>query len=219
MTNQTVNTLTSFSTALDICSKSSQSLSGISEVAPPIHEDCVNKDDTNPPVTHAYQIPQQSNVGCESIFAVPAQPSPFSIKSTAKKSTNRRSNAPKSVSCPFYVMYFANLALQKPPSSNHTQSEKRLISIPATRIHLPVPESRPTTTYSRYRSGKRRLNTPVTIRGNSNIGDDDNEQNPANTGLFANNKRLSAKIAAYEHENSTLVKDVIRTTSWNHVQI
>ncbi|CAF4025141.1 unnamed protein product [Rotaria magnacalcarata] len=30
---------------------------------------------------------------------------------------------------------------------------------------------------------------------------------------------LSAKIAAYENENSALLKDILRTTSWNHVQM
>lgn len=36
---------------------------------------------------------------------------------------------------------------------------------------------------------------------------------------YSENKRLSANINAFERENSLLLKDLLRTTAWNHVKI
>ncbi|CAF4035721.1 unnamed protein product, partial [Rotaria magnacalcarata] len=174
-----------------------------------------NRDELNHHVTHAYQIPQQSNVGSESIFTSHSPTAPFSVKANSKKSF-RRSNGPKSVTCPFYVMYFTNLTTQKQPIDN-TQKNKSLLSIPTTRVHLATAYSRSNTSYSRYRSAKKRLNTPVTIAANSATDNGDDDE--TNATLYYNNKRFSAKIAAYENENSALLKDILRTTSWNHVQM
>ncbi|CAF1420408.1 unnamed protein product [Rotaria magnacalcarata] len=215
MTTATVNTLSSFSGVIDICGKSTQSLSGISESSRALNEENTNRDELNHHVTHAYQIPQQSNVGSESIFTSHSPTAPFSVKANSKKSF-RRSNGPKSVTCPFYVMYFTNLTTQKQPIDN-TQKNKSLLSIPTTRVHLATAYSRSNTSYSRYRSAKKRLNTPVTIAANSATDNGDDDE--TNATLYYNNKRFSAKIAAYENENSALLKDILRTTSWNHVQM
>ncbi|CAF3376025.1 unnamed protein product [Rotaria socialis] len=215
MTTATVNTLSSFSAAIDICSKSTQSLSGISESSRVLNEENTNRDELDHHVTHAYQIPQQSNVGSESIFTSRSPTAPFSVKANPKNPF-RRSKGPKSVTCPFYVMYFTNLTTQKQPINNNQKNKSRLL-IPATRVHLATAYSRSSTSYSRYRSAKTRLNTPVTIIANSAMNDDDDDE--TNATLYYNNKRFSAKIAAYENENSTLLKDVLRTTSWNHVQM
>jgi hypothetical protein len=170
----------------------------------------INEEDTpRQDMTHAYQIPQQSNVGGESIFPVNSQTSP-SIKSHSTK-INRHANGNKTVSCPFYVMYFTNLAIQQ-----RDGSKTPLSMSPRSTSRKETVTSRISTSYSRSQSSRKQVHSPISMNTYSTIDDDDSTLNSTS---YYNNKRFSAKIAAFENENSHLLKDVLRTTSWNHLQV
>ncbi|CAF3568724.1 unnamed protein product [Rotaria sp. Silwood1] len=225
ITNNTINTIISNSGTIDILSKSTQSLSGITESSPTINEEDNNTN--NHQITHAYQIPQQSNVGNESIFPLNSLPPPSSSSLSSlsnrkySKRKDHRSKGTKSASCPFYVMYFTNLATQQQqqPSTNN-ENDKISLSISATPIRKGTINSRTSTSYSRRQSIRRHVNSPISLNTYSTIDDDDDVDNQTtNTTSYYNNKRFSARIAAFENENSHLLKDILRTTSWNHVQV
>lgn len=109
-------------------------------------------------------------------------------------------------------MYFTNLALQQRPNSEINEN-KRISSS----ISTSTTATRRGTVNSRYSSSRRQVHSPISMHTYSTI-DDDNDS-IINTTTYYNNKRFSAKMAAFESENSTLLKDVLRTTSWNHVQV
>jgi hypothetical protein len=152
----------------------------------PLDDQEIKQDEINDNLTHAYQIPQQSNVGSESLFTFDSPP--LSTIKTRSAKSNRRSNSNKPILCPFYVMYFTNLAIQERPNS-------------AGRASSSV-------------SSRRQVNTPVSMNTNSPIDD-----SPIHTTSYYNNKRFSEKMTEFENENSYLLKDVLRTTSWNHLQV
>ncbi|CAF2603833.1 unnamed protein product [Rotaria sp. Silwood2] len=218
ITNGTINTFISNPGTIDISSKSTQSLSGITESTPTINEeDNNNRHEINHQITHAYQIPQQSNVGNESIFPLNSLP-PSSLSNKAhSKRKDHRSKGTKSVSCPFYVMYFTNLAIQQ-QHSNNNENDKTSLSISATTIGKGTTNLRTNTSHSRRQSIKRHVNSPISLNTYSTTDDDDNEST-TNATSYYNNKRFSARIAAFENENSHLLKDILRTTSWNHLQV
>ena len=83
------------------------------------HETVSSHQDTS--ATHAYQIPQQSNVGSDSLFLSHA--SMGSMRRRPTKEQLWRTNH-KSPSCPFYVSYLANLAAQQ-HNGNESLSLKR----------------------------------------------------------------------------------------------
>ena len=170
----------------------------------PVHETDTNVDEIDQRLTHAFQIPQQCNVGSASIF--PLNPPPPSPPASAAPTTNTRSiksgrssAGNKSVSCPFYVMYFANLTMHPRPNGVSR-----------------VPSASSTAT-ARRNSARRQVYSPLSVNTHSTLDDDIVSNNPSTT--YYNNKRFSAKMAAFENENSHLLKDVLRTTSWNHLQV
>ncbi|CAF1269892.1 unnamed protein product [Rotaria sordida] len=215
ITNNTIHTLISIPGTMDISSKSTQSLSGITESSPIINAEDNNQHEINHPITHAYQIPQQSNVGNEIIFPLNLSPSLLSNKSYSKRK-DHRSKGTKSGSSPFYVMYFTNLTMQQQHSNNNNENDKRPLSISATAIRKEPINSRTSTSHSRRQSIRKHVNTPV--NSNTYLTIDDNDSTP-NTTSYYNNKRFSAKITEFENENSHLLKDILRTTSWNHLQV
>ena len=168
----------------------------------PVNDPESGMDEINHRLTHAFQIPQQCNVGNASIFPLnPPPPPPVPSTSTGARSikSGRLSDGNKSVSCPFYVMYFANLAMQH--RSNNSNSR--------------VPSASSTTTHRT--SSRRQLHSPISVNTYSTL-EDENDSNRSSTSYY-NSKRFSAKMAAFENENSYLLKDVLRTTSWNHLQV
>lgn len=170
----------------------------------PVNDPESDIDEVNHRLTHAFQIPQQCNVGNASIFPLNPPPPPASVSSTSTGSrsikSGRLSSGNKTVSCPFYVMYFANLANQHRSNSNSR-----------------VPSASSTTTTARHTSARRQLHSPISVNTYSTL-EDDNDSNRSSTNYY-NSKRFSAKMTAFEHENSHLLKDVLRTTSWNHLQM
>lgn len=165
----------------------------------PVNDPESGMDEINHRFSHAFQIPQQCNVGNASIFPLNPPPPPSTSNGARSIKSGRLSNGNKSVSCPFYVMYFANLAMQ-----HRSNSSSR------------VPSASSTTTTHRT-SARRQLHSPISVNTYS-ILEDDNVSNRSSTSYY-NNKRFSAKMAAFENENSHLLKDVLRTTSWNHLQV
>jgi len=191
-TNETLHTLNSIPGMTDASNRS------IGASSPFIDEDN-NQNGIHHYTTHAYQIPQQSNVGSESIF--PSNPPLLSTIKTRSTKTNRHSNENKPISCPFYVMYFTNLAMQQRPNNEN----KRIFS------------SGKGTVNSRLSSTRRQIQSPISMTTYSTIDDDNDSM--INTTSYYNNKRFSAKMTAFENENSHMLKDVLRTTSWNHLQV
>ena len=156
----------------------------------PSNEEETRSFDCNPSTAHAYQVPQQSNVGCETIF-----------RSHSPTLTQRRVLTPKPISCPFYVMYFTNLALQQ--SNDHKRAPSPMKSSLNARLQS-------------CHSSKRRIHSPVSVTTYSTF-DDENDSAVASTPYYTQ-KRFSAKMTAFANENTVLLKDILRTTSWNHVQ-
>lgn len=172
-------------------------------------------------VTHAYQIPQQANVGCDTLFPLNPPPSPSVFKTHAIKHDSR-SQRNKSAAYPFYVMYFTNLKMNQNQANNNNnhadnnENNKRPVVLSATPLRKKTANSRIGTSYPRSQSTKRRPPSPTSIHTYSIVDDEDSMINSTS---YYNSKRFSAKIAAFEKENSDLLKDVLRTTSWNHVQV
>lgn len=106
-------------------------------------------------------------------------------------------------------MYFTNLAMQQRPNDN--TENKRISS------SISTATTRKGTVSSRYQSSRRQIHSPLSMNTYSTI-DDDNDS-IINTTSYYNHKRFSAKMAAFENENSTMLKDILRTTSWNHLQV
>ena len=153
-----------------------------------MYEQEIKRDDIDDSLTHAYQIPQRSNVGSESVVSFESRPL------STMRSRSAKSNRDKAVTCPFYVMYFTNLAIQERPSSN-----ERIASAVST-----------TTTAGRS-SRRTRTQSPISHATNDNA--------TFHSTSYYNNKRFAEKMNEFESENSFLLKDVLRTTSWNHLQV
>ncbi|CAF0889930.1 unnamed protein product [Adineta ricciae] len=180
----------------------------------------INEDNNRPyvnyHVAHAYQIPQQSTIGSESAF--PSTSLSTVIRKRATK-TNARNSTERYISCPFYVMHLTNLTLQQ--EINQNENEKKSSSPTASATPTPrkgtATTTRIGTSLSRLTSNRRQVASPITIFSRSTMEDDDD--NVINIAPYYNSKRFSAKMTAFEHENSHLLKDVLRTTAWNHVQM
>jgi hypothetical protein len=208
MKNGTTDTVISNPDVGNTSKKSQQTPSAISVLSPSIDED-YNRRYMNHHVAHAYQIPQRSNIGSESNLS--SHPPSISSKKRSTKN-NIPNNEKKPVSCPFYVMYFTNLAMQKRPIDNAN------VKMPSPTPRKETVKSRISTTYSRHSTTKRQVSSPMSMYSRSTL-DDDDDGSAINTTAYYTNKRFSAKITAFENENSHLLKDVLRTTAWNHVQI
>lgn len=193
-----------------------QAVTTVSSSIQTVNEDN-NRSYVNYHGAHAYQIPQQSTIGSESAF--PSTSLSTAIRNRATK-MNARNSKEKSISCPFYVMYLTNLTLQQ--GINQNENEKTASS--PTTSATPTPRKGTATTtrigtsLSRLTSNRRRITSPITIFSRSTMIDDDDDD-LTNIAPYYNNKRFSAKMTAFEHENSHLLKDVLRTTAWNHVQM
>jgi len=197
MTDETLHTLNLIPGMTDVSNRS------IVAPSSPFIEEDDNQNEINHHITHAYQIPQQSNVGSESIF--PSNPPLLStIKKRLTKNNQGHSNKNKPISCPFYVMYFTNLTMQQHPNNEN----KRIFSSISTSKRI---------VNSRLSSTRRQIQSPISMTTYSTI-DDDNDS-IINTTSYYNNKRFSARMTAFENENSHMLKDVLRTTSWNHLQV
>lgn len=169
---------------------------------------------------YAYQVPQQSNVGSESIFL----PDPFTFSSMKARSakTDRRSNEAKGIACPFYVMYLTNLAMQQRPqkidndNANNKNPDATVAptgSLSGTR-KVPM-NSRISTAYPKMQSNRRPVNSPISLNTFSTFED---EESLSSTTPFTNNKRPSAKTSTFENESSYLLRDILRTSSWHQAQ-
>ncbi len=153
----------------------------------PLNEQELKRDDIDDSLTHAYQIPQRSNVGSESLLSFDSRPL------STIRSRSAKSNRDKPVTCPFYVMYFTNLAIQERSSSIDR-----------------VASAVSTTTAGRS-SRRTRAHSPISHSTNDNA--------TFHSTSYYNNKRFADKMNEFETENSFLLKDVLRTTSWNHLQV
>jgi hypothetical protein len=189
-----------------------QNLLGIAQPTPINELDDNPEDMTDYRPSYAYQIPQQSNVGSESIF--PSNIPLLSPIKTRSAKNNRRQNDPKTVSCPFYVMYLTNLAMQQRDNNNENERTP-LITTSTTVRKVPV-NSRTSTANPRRQSTRKQVNSPISMKTYSTIDDDDYMTTIT---PFANNKRVSAKINSNENENSHVLRDILRTSSWNQVQV
>mgnify|MGYP006897129327 CR=1 FL=1 len=169
--------------------------------------------------THAYQIPQQANVGSESLFLIDSSvTAPLRTNSTKKNSYHRDN---KSVSCPFYVMYLTNLAMQQQQhthnniSVNKHEKNTSPMGMSSTTRKVPV-NSRTSTAHHKNQALRRQVNSPISINTYSTIEDDDrmtvSTVNP-------NNKRSSDNVPTVENDNTNMLQDILRTSSWNHIKV
>lgn len=203
----------------DVSSRMTQVHSGIAGPSPAqiIDEtDSHQQEVTEYYPTHAYQIPQQSNVGSESLFLTdPPMISPMKTRSAKYDHRSKTNN--KVVSCPFYVMYFTNLAMQQRQDNetNNKENDPTTFNAPSTIRKVPV-NSRISTANPKYHLHRRQLNSPISMNTYSTIDDDDRMTN--STSIYFN-KRLSSKLSGIENENSHMLRDILRTTSLNHIQV
>ena len=171
------------------------------------------------PIVHAYQIPQQSNVGSESVFLRPGG-SASHLRARSVKSS-RRSNQPQSVSCPFYVMYLANLANQQ-RSTTEPQNviasppmppDNTPVTVPSHPRKVPV-NSRTSTAYTGARlSSKRPMTSPLSMNTYSTLDDD---ERLTLTTMSIRTKQTSSKMFGSEKESSSMLGGILRTSSLTH---
>ena len=181
-----------------------------------------DNEETRP--THAYQIPQQSNVGSETIFTSAATVSRISSTSTglqrrsAKSGHNRFSAKVRSPVCPFYVMYLANLTVQQQRTVKDAPlNEIHSASFVSQSLPRKVPvNSRTSTSNVAQAASKRVVNSPLSTNTISTLDDDDFL---TNTSFSTLHKRPSARVLPVDRENSALLNDILRTSSWNHIQV
>jgi hypothetical protein len=223
ITNNTGHTRPTLPTIQGTPNRSTQMLSGIagptsSQPTNETDDNQLNTADYRP--THAYQIPQQSNVGSESIFLM--DPPRISSMKTRSAKYDRHSKDLKSVSCPFYVMYLTNLAMQQQQNkdannNNNNNKENEITAFAMSSVIRKVPfNSRTSTANPRRQSTRRQVNSPISIHTYSTVDIDDRMTNFIQ---IPSNKRLSTKISTVGNENSHMLRDVLRTTSWNNVQV
>ena len=213
ITNIPPNPRVYISTLNDISAENSQTPFNMTALSlPPVQRtDDIPQEITDYQPTHAYQIPQQSNVGNESIFLTDP-PRLSSIKTRSAKNIRYNNNNNKSVSCPFYVMYLTNLAVQQrdgKDNNNYNDTTPTMRKVPV--------NSRTSTANPKRQSTKKRVNSPISFSTYSTI-DNDNDY-MTNSTTFPNNKHLSAKLPTTieDDNNSHLLRDILRTSSWNHV--
>ena len=206
VTNGTTHTLTSIPSVIDTSVRSMHSSTTLPLPSPVHREDEQHRQETNSRASHAYQIPQASNVGSESVFVSNSSAGSAKVSSASRarlpNNTGPLMRKKNHISCPFYVMYFTNLALQQRRNENVFDEGSGVTSSP----HKSATGSHRTTSDRRHPTTQRQTHCPANIK--------EDEQSP-----YEQNKRFSAKIAAFENENSHLLKDLLRTTSWNHVQV
>jgi len=145
-------------------------------------------------------------------------PPPLSSIRTRLAKYDRYSRDLKAVSCPFYVMYLTNLAVQQQNKDDNNTNINETISAltMSSSVVRKVPvNSRTSTAYQKRRSARRRVNSPVSINTCSTIDDD----HTTNSTSFTSNKRFQTKISTDENENSHILRDILRTSSWNHVKV
>lgn len=173
---------------------------------------------TDEPPTHAYQIPQQSNVGSESVFL--ADPAAISSIKTRSARNIRRPSDSKSVSCPFYVMYFTNLTMQqrqtKDANGADDETERTAPFIASSSIRKVPVNSRTSTAHAKRTLNRRQTNSPISINTFSTVDDDDRTTTSTSIPYKRGSTRISPLI---DHENTHLLRDILRTSSWNHVQV
>jgi hypothetical protein len=212
MTNLPTNRRVFMPTMNDISNQNSQVPFGIAGPSPPLIPEA--DDDQQITIeyqpTHAYQIPQQSNVGSESIFLTDS-PKLSSIKTHSAKNIRHHKDI-KGVSCPYYVIYFTNLAIHQRDGKDNNNGHD---ATPAIR-KVPV-NSRTSTANPKRTTTRRQVNSPISLNTCSTIDDDGDHM--TNSTTFPNNKRLSSKIPPTDNENSHTLKDILRTSSWNHVPV
>jgi len=223
ITNNTRHTRPALPTINDTSNRSTQIPSGIvgpTPSQPTIEIDDHQQNTTDYRPTHAYQIPQQSNVGSESIFLM--DPSRISSMKTRSVKYDRRSKDLKSIACPFYVMYLTNLAMQQRQNkdgntNNNNNKENDLTTFAMSSVIRKVPvNSRTSTANPKRQSTRRQVNSPVSIESYLTVDDDDRMTNSTQ---IPYNKRLSTKLSTGTNENSNMLRDILRTTSWNNVQV
>jgi hypothetical protein len=192
VTTGTLQTLTSVPSMIDTSVRSMPSSTTVALPSPVRQEDDHHRLEIHSHASHAYQIPQLSNVGSESIFVSDSSAGVVNASSSMKVRppglVTRKKNGN---SCPFYVMYFTNLAMQQRRNENPSEPPSSLSSSP----------------HRRHPKVQRHTHCPPSVKEDESAS------------AFEQNKRFSARIAAFENENSHLLKDILRTTSWNHVQV
>ena len=196
--------------------------SGLVTASPPltIRETNEKEEPTiDEPPTHAYQIPQQSNVGSESVFLADP-PSISSIKIRSAKNIRRPSDS-KSLSCPFYVMYFTNLAMQqqrqgKEPNENDDENERNPFAATSSIRKVPV-NSRTSTAHAKRSLHRRQVNSPISTQTFSTNDDDDRTTN--STSIGQNRRLITRASPMVDTEQTHSLRDILRTSSLNHVQV
>ncbi|CAF1087588.1 unnamed protein product [Adineta ricciae] len=172
----------------------------IVRLVPPITEIDNNQQTIEYRPTHAYQVPQQSNIGNDSVFL------PISSINQRSAKVDRQHKDFKSVSCPFYVLYLTNLTMQqnlvKDESAHNNESDMTL----SKRRRVPV-NSRTSTNTFQCQSTRRQINSRLSL--NTPLTIDDNM-------CAADTKYLPTTT---RHETSFKLHDLLRTSAWNHVQV
>lgn len=175
--------------------------------------------------THAYQIPQQSNVGSESIFTCSSMSSQISSKSNFEKRSSPRSgrsrwsnNRNRSAVCPFYVLYLSNLASQQRKTSKELPpNETQQIPIGNLGTTRKVNgTSRSTTANIAQTSVRRPVNSPLSINTYS-TGEEDDYLTA--TSFSTMQKRASARTTQNDRENRSSFNEILRTSSMNPIEV
>lgn len=135
--------------------------------------------------------------------------------------SGRCQNNQRGASCPFYVVYLTNLAMQQKSLKETTvtgakEKDGTPVTILSTMRKVPV-NSRLSTAYSGRSIGKRPVNSPLSINTYSTTLDDDDRL--TSTTMSAQRKRSSAKTTAFEMEAAPLLTNLLRMSSWNHVHV
>ena len=214
--NSARKTLVSIPSATHISNQLTDSSPRMTAPSPPNNEDDHNQNELNPKITHAYRIPQQSNVGSESVLPLHSSAvSSITVNSTKK---DHRHSYNKSISYPFYMMYFSKLAKQQQQHSNDDNEQKAMsTSMSNTKMYKQPFNLHRSSSIVRCQSTKKNVKSTMNASKHSNSNNNDHFM--ANRTPYYSSKHFSAKMIAFENENSYLLKDVLRTTSWNHVKV
>ncbi|CAF0796050.1 unnamed protein product [Didymodactylos carnosus] len=144
--------------------------------------------------SHSYQVPQLSNVGSESVIL--------------RKNPKSRNKPP--VACPYYVMYFTQMYLKKEQKDaailpkNNSNSRN---SVPLRRAGRTSSQS--ILTYNSAFDDQRWIDYKQ--QNSNNNKDKEVEQQSLS--------KLSNGMAMFENETVQQLQDLLRTSSWNHIQV
>jgi hypothetical protein len=112
-------------------------------------------------------------------------------------------------------MYFTHLTMQQRQNQENTTNDRTAFPMSSAIRRVPI-NSRTSTAYPKRQLTRPQVNSPISMNTNSTLDENDAM---ISSSYIPYNKRLSTKTSSTENENLHSLRNILRTTSLNHVQV